>query len=74
MYWIEQIQDGDNNRTWEKYVIDSEWSQPHFMFLADLDNVGFGINSQAADIDSDGDIDIVAPGKSGLCLLENLLK
>ncbi len=35
--------------------------------------VAFGINTQAADIDNDGDIDIVAPGKSGLYLLENLL-
>jgi len=34
--------------------------------------VGFGINTQAKDIDGDGDIDIVAPGKSGLYLLENL--
>lgn len=36
--------------------------------------VGFGINTAAADMDGDGDIDIVCPGKSGLYLLENLLK
>jgi hypothetical protein len=36
--------------------------------------VGFGIFTAAADIDGDGDIDIVAPGKSGLYLLENLAK
>ncbi|HSV99196.1 MAG TPA: HEAT repeat domain-containing protein [Sedimentisphaerales bacterium] len=36
--------------------------------------VGFGINTMAVDIDADGDIDVVAPGKSGLYLLENLLK
>ncbi|MGE5296866.1 MAG: VCBS repeat-containing protein, partial [Solirubrobacterales bacterium] len=36
--------------------------------------VGFGINTFAADIDADGDVDVVAPGKSGLYLLENLLK
>lgn len=36
--------------------------------------VGFGINTQVADIDRDSDIDIVAPGKSGLYLFENLLK
>jgi hypothetical protein len=36
--------------------------------------VGFGINTMAVDIDGDGDIDIVAPGKSGLYLLENLLR
>jgi HEAT repeat protein len=37
-------------------------------------DVGFGISTDARDIDADGDIDIVAPGKSGLFLLENLLK
>ena len=36
--------------------------------------VGFGINTGVADMDADGDIDIVAPGKSGLYLFENLLK
>lgn len=36
--------------------------------------VGFGINTFAADIDGDGDVDVVAPGKSGLFLLENTLK
>ncbi len=34
--------------------------------------VGFGINTGTADMDGDGDIDIVAPGKSGLYLFENL--
>lgn len=36
--------------------------------------VGFGINTDAVDIDGDGDIDVVAPGKSGLYLFENLIK
>jgi HEAT repeat protein len=36
--------------------------------------VGFGINTSVADMDGDGDIDIVAPGKSGLYLIENLRK
>ena len=35
--------------------------------------IGFGISTEARDIDQDGDIDIVAPGKSGLYLFENLL-
>jgi len=35
--------------------------------------VGFGINTQVIDIDGDGDIDIVAPGKTGLYLFENML-
>ena len=34
--------------------------------------VGFGINTAAVDIDGDGDVDVLAPGKSGLYLLENL--
>jgi hypothetical protein len=34
---------------------------------------GFGISTMAADIDKDGDIDILAPGKSGLYLFENEL-
>ena len=41
--------------------------------LAENGKVGFGINTQVKDIDGDGDIDIVAPGKSGLYLFENLL-
>jgi len=35
---------------------------------------GFGISSQVADLDGDGDLDVPAPGKSGLYLFENLLK
>jgi len=123
IYWLEQ-DTSDENRSWQKHLIDDSWSQPHFLILADLDNdgtdelitgkrfhahnghdpggnepkcvyyykfnrnerkwqrhliheggqVGFGISTDARDIDSDGDIDIVAPGKSGLFLLENLLK
>jgi HEAT repeat protein len=36
--------------------------------------VGFGINTAAADMDGDGDLDVVAPGKSGLYLFENVIK
>jgi len=35
------------------------------------EGVGFGINTMAADVDADGDLDLAAPGKSGLYLLEN---
>ncbi len=123
LYWMEQ-KSTNGQRTWEKYLIDDSWSQPHFMLMADLDNddqdelvtgkryyahngndpgendprcvynydfdpaakkwtrnvmheggtVAFGINTFAADIDADGDLDVVGPGKSGLYLFENLLK
>jgi hypothetical protein len=36
--------------------------------------VAFGINTAVVDIDGDGDLDVIAPGKSGLYLLENLIK
>lgn len=124
VFWLEQKRDARGNRTWEKFLIDKSWSQPHYLLLADLDNdgrdelvtgkryhahnghdpggneplcvyyydfdqgkrqwirhtmsegglVGFGINTAAADMDADGDIDVVAPGKGGLYLFENLLK
>ena len=51
-----------NERKWQRHIIHEGG------------NVGFGISTAAHDIDTDGDIDIVAPGKSGLFLLENLLK
>ena len=49
------------SKTWNRYTI------------SEGDKVGLGINTMAVDIDADGDIDIVAPGKSGLYLMENLL-
>jgi HEAT repeat protein len=51
-----------NERKWQRHLIHEGG------------DVGFGINTAACDMDADGDIDIVAPGKSGLFLIENLLK
>ena len=120
LQWLEQVPVGEKVQ-WESHPIDSTWSQPHFLLLADLDGdgtdevvtgkryyahngrdpgedhplciyayqydrathkwtrhviheggqVGFGISTMADDIDKDGDIDLLAPGKSGLYLLEN---
>ena len=36
--------------------------------------VGAGMQLPVVDIDADGDLDIVCPGKSGLFLIENLVK
>lgn len=36
------------------------------------ENIGVGMNMQAVDVDFDGDLDLVAPGKTGLYLIENL--
>jgi len=36
--------------------------------------VGFGLDPKAVDIDQDGDLDLLCPGRSGLYLLENLRK
>ncbi len=51
--------------------IQKQWSRH---VIHESGRVGFGINTMAADLDGDGDIDIVAPGKSGLYWLENHLK
>ncbi len=56
------------------YKLDRSERQWQRHLIHEGGNVGFGISTAASDIDSDGDIDIVAPGKSGLYLLENLLK
>ncbi len=37
LYWLEQSGKGDD-RTWTKHVIDTSWSQPHSLLLADMDN------------------------------------
>ena len=123
VYWMEQT-NVNGQRTWDKYLIDESWSQPHFLLMAHLNNdgradlvtgkryhahnghdpggndplcayyytfdpgtkkwtrhlmheggtVGLGINTAAVDIDGDGDVDVVAPGKSGLYLFENMLR
>jgi dienelactone hydrolase len=49
-------------RTWKRTVISSG------------DNVGFGLDPKVVDLDGDQDLDLICPGRSGLHVLENLLK
>jgi len=56
------------------YKFDRKEQQWQRHIIHEGGKVGLGISTAAQDIDADGDIDIVAPGKSGLFLLENLLK
>lgn len=49
-------------RKWSRHVI------------SERGRAGFGISGWVVDIDNDGDIDVVAAGKSGLYLFENLLR
>lgn len=48
-------------KTWGKFVI------------SDDPLVGWGLDGKVVDVDQDGDLDLVAPGRSGLYVLENLL-
>jgi hypothetical protein len=56
------------------YIFDRATRQWHRHTISEGGSAGFGINTMAADIDADGDLDLVAPGKSGLFLFENLRK
>lgn len=121
LFWLEQRRDG-NQRTWTQHVIDTAWSQPHTLELADLDSdgrpevvtgkrhlahdgkdvgewdplvicaysflpdsktwrrqvlasgtdAGWDLDPKIADLDADGDLDLVCPGRSGLYWLENV--
>ncbi|MCH8047197.1 MAG: alpha/beta fold hydrolase [Planctomycetes bacterium] len=122
VYWTEQVRDAKGKRTWRQHAIDTSWSQPHTMLLADIDGdgrddlvagkrylghdgkdrgeydplviywykfdratkvwrrgliswggtAGFDLDPAAADLDGDGDIDIVAATRVGLHWFENL--
>ena len=54
------------------YSIDRKTGKFERHVLAYNARVGTGMNVVARDIDKDGDIDIVTPGKSGLYLLRNM--
>ncbi len=40
LYWLEQGKGSDGTRRWQRHAIDTSWSQPHALLLADLDNDG----------------------------------
>jgi len=42
--------------------------------IANGDQVGFGLDPKVVDLDNDGDLDLICPGRSGLYWLENRVK
>ena len=50
------------SRTWRRHAIQEGGP------------AGIGLSAELVDIDGDGDLDFIAPGKSGLYLFENLLR
>ena len=59
VYWFEWRKLPNGKLDWARHIVDFGT------------RTGAGMQLPAADIDRDGDIDIVAPGKSGLFLFEN---
>jgi hypothetical protein len=62
LYWYESIRQPNGQLEWVRHVIEY------------ATRAGGGMQLPAADLDGDGDIDFVAPGKSGLFRFENLSK
>lgn len=62
IYWYESVKTPEGKMEWVRHVV--EYGS----------RIGGGMQLPAADIDGDGDIDFVAPGKSGLFLFENMTK
>ena len=121
LYWLEQTNAKDGSRSFARQAIDTSWSQPHSLLLADLDGdkvpeviagkryqghdgkdlgeadllcayaykfnratrtferieifhgerAGFGLDPKIADIDGDGDLDVLAADRCSLVLLQN---
>jgi hypothetical protein len=62
VYWYQFLKGQNGQVVWVKHIIDYS------------SRTGGGMQIPVADIDGDGDLDLVTPGKSGLFLFENLTK
>jgi hypothetical protein len=63
VYWYEWLRSPDGKRIeWVRHIVDYGT------------RAGGGMQIAVADLDGDGDLDIVTPGKSGLFLFQNLTK
>jgi hypothetical protein len=62
VYWYESRKSSSGNVEWIRHLVEYGG------------RVGGGMQIPVADIDADGDLDLVCPGKSGLFLVENLTK
>ncbi len=60
IFWYEAVKAPGNKVEWARHVV--EYGS----------RIGGGMQIPAADLDGDGDLDFVTPGKSGLFLFENL--